>query len=129
MKFEQTDSFEGGDHTRYTSFIYIDHPSARGNFIYVGSEGGQIYYYVISKTVLVNKQEELNHSSNAGNHTSAVVCLLHSKHRDLYSSLTSTSVDDGGFVFSGSSDRTIKVRVFPRSSPRENFFLGDVYFM
>ena len=112
MKFEQTDRFEGSESTpRYSSFLFIDYPGLRGCLIYVGTESGQIYYFVISKTVLVNKQEELNPSINTGNHSSAVVCLLHSKHRLLYSSITgtSTAVEDGGYIFSGSSDRTVKV--------------------
>ena len=110
MKFEKTEHFEGSDSTpKYSSFVYAENCDLRGNLLYVGTESGQIYYFVISKTVLVNKQEELNPSLSSGNHSSSVVCLLHSRSQLLHSSLTGAATDDGGFIFSGSSDRTVKV--------------------
>ena len=110
MKFEQIDSFKGDDSTgRYTSFLYVDHTSQRGHLLYVGTELGPIYCFTISKTVPQNRQDELNPTPNMGNHGSSVLCLLPSRNRLLYSNLTGSIADDGGFLFSGNSDRTIKV--------------------
>ena len=107
MKCSYLTVYEGPPGTHYTCALFAPSASSKGDILYVGNNDGLLYYFVVSKNLLINRQDELNPGEvGGGNHKSSVTCLLHSKHPGL----AGTSIcEKGGLMFSGSKDRTVKI--------------------
>ena len=98
LRIEKVDVIPTTSAHSLSTYLYCAGLDSRGDIIYVGCEDGKI----VSSLVSGRSQRVEDVSSPENKHSTVVTCLLYSRNKIL-------CPHADGYLFSGSSDRTIKV--------------------